>query len=59
MAGANTIPELFIQKLINFWQQGRFPFEKLVRFYEFEHINDAIHDAEDGSTIKPILRLPA
>ena len=58
MAGANTIPEFFIQKLIGFWRQGLFPFEKLVRFYDFDQINDAIHDAEDGSAIKPIMRLP-
>jgi aryl-alcohol dehydrogenase len=59
MAGAHTIPEFFIQKLVGFWRDGLFPFEKLVTFYEFDQINEAIHAAEDGSAIKPILRLPA
>ena len=58
MAGDNAVADVFIPQLIQYWQQGLFPFEKLVKHYEFENINDAIHDAHDGSAIKPILRLP-
>jgi aryl-alcohol dehydrogenase len=37
--------------------QGRFPFDRLVTFYDFDQINQAAADAEAGTTIKPILRL--
>jgi aryl-alcohol dehydrogenase len=48
-------PETFIPQLIQMHLAGQFPFERMVRFYPFEQINDAIHDSETGRTIKPIL----
>jgi aryl-alcohol dehydrogenase len=39
--------------------QGRFPFDKLCRFYSFDQVNEAMADSERGVTIKPILRMPA
>ena len=50
-------PPLFIPKLIALYQQGRFPFDKLVKFYDFDKINEAAVDAAKGVTIKPIVRL--
>ena len=58
MAGENAVADIFIPQLINYWQKGLLPIEKLISYYDFENINDAIHDAHDGSAIKPILRLP-
>ncbi|MNG39488.1 Aryl-alcohol dehydrogenase [compost metagenome] len=58
MAGENSLPELFINQLIDYWRQGRLPVEKLLRFYDFKDINQAVHDAHDGSAIKPIIRMP-
>lgn len=58
MAGRNALPDVFIPQLIEYWRQGKLPIEKLVRHYDFNDINQAIHDAHDGSAIKPILRLP-
>ena len=54
----DSIPEIFIPQLIDFYLQGRFPFDRLVRYYEFDQINEAVDDAEHGRTIKPILRMP-
>ena len=50
-------PDVFIPMLIDLYRKGRFPFDKLVRFYDFEKINDAIHDFETGLAIKPIVRM--
>lgn len=50
-------PDVFIPMLIDLYRKGRFPFDKLVRFYDFEKINDAIHDSETGLAIKPIVRM--
>ncbi|MCM3653416.1 NAD(P)-dependent alcohol dehydrogenase [Metabacillus litoralis] len=53
----SSIPKIFIPTLINLYKNGQFPFEKLIRFYEFDDINKAISDSKDGSTIKPILTM--
>jgi aryl-alcohol dehydrogenase len=50
-------PDIFIPTLINLYKQGLFPFDRLVTFYEFSDINQAIHDSETGIAIKPILRM--
>lgn len=49
--------DTFIPKLVGLWKDGVFPFDKLVRFYAFEDINQAIHDSHAGTTIKPILKI--
>jgi len=51
-------PETFIPTLIDLHLQGRFPFDRIVKFYPFDRINDAIHDSEAGATIKPIITMP-
>jgi aryl-alcohol dehydrogenase len=55
----DATPQVFIPILIDFYTQGRFPFDMLVTFYPFERINDAIHDSETGKVVKPILRMTA
>ena len=49
--------DTFIPKLIDLWKTGQFPFDKLVRFYDFEEINQAVHDSHEGTAIKPIVRI--
>ena len=51
------VPAILIPQLIELHRQGRFPFDKLVKFYPFEAINEAIHDTETGKTVKAILRM--
>ncbi len=53
----DSTPDVFIPALIKLYQQGRFPFDKMVKFYEFDKINDAIKDTEEGNCIKPIIRM--
>jgi len=50
-------PDVFIPLMIELYRQGRFPFDKLLRFYSFDEINQAIHDSETGKTIKPVVRM--
>jgi len=54
--GGDAIADLFIPKLIELYSQGRFPFDKLIKFYPFEDINQAVADMEQGHVIKPVLR---
>jgi len=53
----DSIPRLFIPKLIEMYRAGKFPFDRLVRFYHFKDINQAVADAGSGETIKPVLRI--
>ena len=40
------------------FQQGRFPFDRLVKFYDMDQIEQALEDSKSGAVIKPILRMP-
>jgi aryl-alcohol dehydrogenase len=53
----HSVPELFIPQLIELWRAGRLPVERLVRVYDFDQINEAMRDAEDGTVVKPVLRM--
>jgi aryl-alcohol dehydrogenase len=53
----DAVPQHFIPELIELYQAGEFPFDRLVKFYDFSHINKAIADAKRGDTIKPVLRI--
>ena len=48
-------PDVFIPELIKLYQQGRFPFDRLITYYPFENINEAIEDCQAGKVIKPVL----
>jgi aryl-alcohol dehydrogenase len=52
----DCIPEIFIPQLIKFYKQGRFPFDRLIKFYTLEQINEAAEDSEKGKTLKAVLR---
>lgn len=54
----DVVPEIFIPQIIALYQQGRFPFDKLVKFYPLEEINQALADSEKGVTVKPVIRMP-
>ena len=47
-----------IPALVALYQQGRFPFDALVRYYELGDIEQALADSASGEVVKPILRLP-
>lgn len=51
----DAVPQTYIPKLINFYQKGKFPFDKLVKYYKFDEINQAFEDSKNGTTIKPIV----
>jgi aryl-alcohol dehydrogenase len=47
-----------ILALVDLHQQGRFPFDRLVKYYELGEIDQALADSNSGQVIKPILRMP-
>ena len=58
-AAGVSVPQLFLPALMRFWEQGRFPVERLIRHYDFDQINEAAKDAEEGRVVKPVLRMTA
>lgn len=52
----DSAPDIFIPRLIELWRQNRFPFDKLIKFYPLERINDAILDSERGAVLKAVVR---
>jgi aryl-alcohol dehydrogenase len=47
-----------IPALVELHQQGRFPFDRLVKYYAMDEIEQALEDSKSGKVIKPILRMP-
>lgn len=52
-------PDIYIPKLIKLYKAGLFPIDKLVKYYDFEDFNKAVEDAEKGTTIKAIIKMPS
>ncbi|MDO8360745.1 MAG: NAD(P)-dependent alcohol dehydrogenase [Devosia sp.] len=48
--------DVFLPKLVELFVKGRFPIDKLIRFYPFVEINNAVADALSGKVVKPVLR---
>jgi aryl-alcohol dehydrogenase len=53
----DSVPSIFIPRLIALHRQGKFPVERIMTTYAFEDINRAVGDTENGSTVKAILRM--
>lgn len=53
----SAVPQVFIPQLIELYRNGRFPFDKLTKFYNLEEIGLAAEDSETGKTVKPIMRV--
>jgi aryl-alcohol dehydrogenase len=51
----NSVPQLFIPKLIDFWRDGRFPFDRLLERIPLTNIDEAERRALAGELIKPVL----
>jgi aryl-alcohol dehydrogenase len=54
-----SVPDVFLPRLIELWRQGRFPIDRIMTYYDFGEIDRAARDAEQGKVGKPVLRMPA
>lgn len=55
--GGSAAPQTFIPLLIDYWRQGRFPFDRLVQTFAFEDIGTAWQECHAGHAIKPVLMM--
>lgn len=51
----DSVPTEFIPEMVQMYLNGQFPFDKLIKKYRFEDINQAIEDSESGKAIKPVI----
>jgi aryl-alcohol dehydrogenase len=54
----DVVPQRFIPQMIALWQQGRFPFDRLIRKFPLSQIDEAERASLAGEVVKPVL-LPA
>lgn len=50
-------PRKFIPQLLKYYQEGNFPFDRLIDFFPFEQLNQAVEAQSTGKSIKPIVRM--
>lgn len=55
----DAVSALVIPELIGLYRTGRFPFDRLITFYDFADINQAFEDVAAGRVIKAVLRFEA
>ncbi len=53
----DAVPQRFIPKMIRLYRAGRFPFDRIEKFYDFSGIKRAVADAKKGVAIKPVLKI--
>ncbi|MGZ4290894.1 MAG: NAD(P)-dependent alcohol dehydrogenase [Gaiellaceae bacterium] len=52
-----SVPSEFLPRLVELWRRGQFPVDRMMIYYDFDQIDQAAHDAEAGTVIKPVLRI--
>jgi len=53
----DSVPGIFINRLIELHRQGRFPIDKIITHYRFDEINKAVAETERGTAIKAVLHM--
>jgi len=54
-AQGDAIPQSYALEMIEWHRAGKLPIEKMIRFYDAEDFEQALHDMRLGSTVKPVL----
>jgi aryl-alcohol dehydrogenase len=57
--GGDSDLHSFLPELIEHHLAGNFPYERLIGYFDFDHINEAFHAGESGAIVKPVLRMPS
>jgi aryl-alcohol dehydrogenase len=55
--GGSATPHVVIPQLIEYWRQGRFPFDRMVREFAFKDFAQAWEETSSGRVVKSVLRM--
>ncbi|MCL2401817.1 MAG: NAD(P)-dependent alcohol dehydrogenase, partial [Oscillospiraceae bacterium] len=53
----NSNPKVFIPELMEHYRAGRFPFDKMITFYDFADAESAMQDTKSGKAVKAVLKM--
>lgn len=57
--GGDSVPRRFIPRLVELYQAGQLPVDKLVTTFGFEQIEEAIRATRGGQAVKAVLTFPS
>jgi aryl-alcohol dehydrogenase len=55
--GGEGQSEVLLPTLVDLHKQGKFPFDRLVQFFELSEVNDAMEASARGDVLKPVLKM--
>ncbi|MGW6461676.1 zinc-binding dehydrogenase, partial [Streptomyces sp. NPDC055078] len=55
IVAGSSLPQLFLPQLLELNAEGRFPVEKMITYFPFEQINEAVAAVRSGSVGKAVL----
>jgi len=55
--GGSGRSEVLIPTLIELHRQGRFPFDRLVEFFDLDQVEEALAASHSGGVLKPVIRM--
>lgn len=51
----DALPQDLVPRLLEWWREGRFPFDRLVETFPLDRVQEAIDASTSGRVVKPIL----
>ena len=55
VAEGHAIPRTYVPQMIQWWKEGKFPLEKLVKYFPADDYDAAIKGMKNGEVIKPVI----
>jgi Zn-dependent alcohol dehydrogenase len=52
----DSVPQVYIPKLVDLQRKGDFPVETIVKVYDYKDLDKALHDMHEGTTTKPVIQ---
>lgn len=52
----DSVPPVYIPKLVEMQRKGDFPVDKIVKIYDYKDFGKALHDLHEGTTTKPVIQ---
>lgn len=53
----SSLPQVFLPRLLDLRERGEFPVDRMITYFPFEQINEAVAAVRDGSVAKAVLKL--
>lgn len=51
----DSFPPKYVPEMIQWYREGKFPVDRLVKFFKAEEYEKALHEMHTGETVKPII----